>query len=268
MYPKLFEIGPFSVYSYGLMLGIAFIIGSWLFGKELKRVKLDENIGVIITFLALIGGIVGAKLFFIIEEWNFGKGSSFSALFKPDVLFSASGLTFYGGLILSIVFIFIYCRVKKLSMLRIFDLMAPAAMLGYGIARIGCHLSGDGDYGCAVNGTFWEFLGYSYEKGTVPTAHGVLVHPAPLYELVAAVIIFIFLWRIRKKVKFTGQLFAYYLILSGFERLLIEIIRVNPRIIFGLSQAQIIAVITISAGLIILAFKKKLPLLTGMKDRK
>jgi phosphatidylglycerol---prolipoprotein diacylglyceryl transferase len=259
MYPKLFEIGPLSVYSYGLMLGIAFIVGSWLFGKELKRNKYDENIGVMITFLSLIGGIVGAKLFFIIEEWNFGKGSSFSNLFTSQVIFSASGLTFYGGLILAIVFIFIYCRYKKVSILRIFDFMSPAAILGYGIARIGCHLSGDGDYGVPVNGTFWEFLGYSYEKGTVPTAPGVLVHPAPLYETAAAVLIFIFLWRYRKKVYFIGQLFAYYLILSGTERLLIEMIRINPRIIFGLSQAQIISVITIIAGIVILALKNKLP---------
>ena len=259
MYPKLFDIGPLSVYSYGLMLGIAFIVSSWIFGKELKRNKYDENIGVMITFLSLIGGIVGAKLFFIIEEWNFGKGSSFSNLFTSQVIFSASGLTFYGGLILAIVFIFIYCRYKKVSILRIFDFMSPAAILGYGIARIGCHLSGDGDYGVPVNGTFWEFLGYSYEKGTVPTAPGVLVHPAPLYETVAAVLIFIFLWRNRTKVYFIGQLFAYYLILSGTERLLIEMIRINPRIIFGLSQAQIISIITIIAGIIILAFRKRLP---------
>jgi len=259
MYPKLFEIGPLSVYSYGLMLGIAFIVGSWLFGKELKRNKFDENIGVALTFLSLIGGIVGAKLFFIIEEWNFGKGSSFSNLFSSDVLFSASGLTFYGGLILAIVLVYIYCKMKKLSMLRMYDLMAPSAMLSYGIARIGCHLAGDGDYGTQVNGTFWQFLGYSYEKGTVPTAPGVLVHPAPLYETAAAILIFIFLWRFRKKVNFIGQLFSYYLILSGIERLLIEFIRINPRIIFGLSQAQIVAVFTILAGLIILALKNKLP---------
>jgi phosphatidylglycerol:prolipoprotein diacylglycerol transferase len=268
MYPKLFEIGPFSVYSYGLMLGIAFIIGSWLFGKELKRVSLDENLGVVITFLALIGGIVGSKLFFIIEEWNFGKGNTLSGLFTTDILFSASGLTFYGGLLLSVVLILIYCKSKKLSILRIFDLMAPSAMLGYGIARIGCHLSGDGDYGTTVNGTFWEFIGYSYSKGTVPTAPGVLVHPAPMYEFVAAVFIFAFLWSYRKKVKFRGQLFAYYLILSGIERLLVELIRINPRIILGLSQAQIIALLSIFAGFIIISLKNKLPLLSDSSAKK
>jgi len=264
MYPKLFEIGPFSVYSYGLMLGLAFIIGSWIFGKELKRNKYDENIGVVITFLDLIGGIVGAKLFFILEEWNFGKGSSFSYLFTSEVMFSASGLTFYGGLVLSIVLTYIYCKIKKIHILRIFDLMAPSAMLGYGIARIGCHLSGDGDYGTVVNGTFWEFIGYSYSKGTVPTAPGVLVHPTPIYELVLSVIIFVFLWIYRKKVKHFGELFAYYLILSGIERLLIEFIRINPKVFWVLTQAQIISILTIIAGILIIMFRKKFP---AIKDK-
>jgi phosphatidylglycerol:prolipoprotein diacylglycerol transferase len=258
MYPKLFEIGPFSIYSYGLMLGLAFIIGSWLFGKELKRNKYDENVGVTLTFLSLIGGIVGAKLFFIIEEWNFGTGSSLSYLFSTEILFSASGLTFYGGLILSMLFVYLYCKKKKLSMLRIVDFMAPSAMLGYGIARIGCHLSGDGDYGTVVNNTFWEFIGYSYSKGTVPTAPGVLVHPTPLYELGLSVLIFVFLWIYRKKVKYYGELFAYYLILSGIERLLIEFIRTNPKVIWILSQAQIISIIFIIAGLMIVQFRKRL----------
>jgi len=257
MYPKLFEIGPFSVYSYGLMLGIAFIAGSWLLGKELKRNNFDENAGVMVTFLSLIGGIVGAKIFYIIEEWNFGKGTSLGMLLTPEYLFSAAGLTFYGGLILSIILLYIYCKYKKIPLLRMFDFMAPSAILGYGIARIGCHLAGDGDYGIQVNGTIWEFLGYSYSKGTVPTAPGVLVHPTPIYETIVSFIIFIFLWRQRKKVKYIGQLFAYYLILSGTERLLVEFIRINPKVFWVLTQAQIISIILIIAGIWMLLKKKK-----------
>ena len=105
MYPDLFKIGPITVHSYGLMLGIAFLIGSTLFSRELKRVKLDENIGVAITFLAIIGGLVGSKLFYIIEEWNFGKGGAFLSYFTADTLFSPSGLTFYGGLIIAFLMI-------------------------------------------------------------------------------------------------------------------------------------------------------------------
>jgi phosphatidylglycerol:prolipoprotein diacylglycerol transferase len=259
MYPKLFQIGPVPVYSYGLMLGIAFLVGSMLFSKELKRLKYDENVGVIITFYSLIGGIIGSKIFYILEDWNFGYGSSLSSLLTVESIFSASGLTFYGGLVLSIILIILYCKYKKISVLRIFDLMAPSATIGYGIARIGCHLAGDGDYGIEIaRGSFWEFIGYSYSKGTVPTAAGVIVHPTPLYEITAALIIFLFLWFYRKKIKYTGQIFAYYLILNGISRFLVEIIRINPRLFWNLSQAQIISLFMIIFGIyIIIKFKKK-----------
>ncbi len=255
MYPKLFEIGPVPVYSYGLMLGITFLVASSLFNRELKRNGMDENISVTITFLCLIGGIVGSKLFYVIEEWNFGGGLPFSSYLTKDVLLSPSGLTFYGGLIFAIVLVLIYCRSKKLSVLKIFDLMAPGAAIGYGFARIGCHLSGDGDYGIPVNGTMWEFLGYSYLNGTVPTKPGVLVHPTSIYEFIAAIFIFLFLWKSRDKYKTSGIIFAYYLILSGIERLIIEVIRLNPRIVMGLSQAQIISLVMILIGVFLLYIK-------------
>lgn len=251
MYPKLFQIGPIPVYSYGLMLGIAFLIGNWLFGKELKRKGYDENTGVIITFLALIGGIVGAKLFYILEDWNFGTGQPLMTYFSKDILFSSSGLTFFGGLVLSIILILIYCKAKKLSVLSVFDMMAPAAMLGYGIARIGCHLAGDGDYGIAIApDSFWYFIGMSYEKGTVPTAPGILVHPTPIYEAVVSFFIFLYLWKKRTKFNIPGTLFFLYLILAGVERLLVEMIRTNPKVIFNLSQAQLIALAMILIGII------------------
>ncbi len=238
MYPELFKIGPVSVHSYGLMLGIAFLIGSALFSRELKRQKLDENISIAVTFLAIIGGLVGSKLFYIIEEWNFGKGGGFFSYFRSDVLFSPSGLTFYGGLVLAILLIIIYCKTKKLRVMQIFDALSPAAILSYGIARIGCHLSGDGCYGIPVNGTPFEFLGYSYEKGIIPTHPGVLVHPTPLYELGVSVVLFFLLIFLRKKMK-------------------VEFIRLNPKVILFLTQAQLISVIMILAGFAALVLNMK-----------
>jgi len=256
MYPKLFDLGPIPVYSYGLMLGIAFLLGSYLFTYELRRKKIDENIGITITFFAIVGGIIGGKLFYIIEEWNFGKGLSISQLLNSELL-SPAGLTFYGGLVLSIIIIIIYCKYKKLSVLMIFDSMAPAAALSYGVARIGCHLSGDGCYGISVNGTFWEFLGYGYSKGIIPTALGELVHPTPIYELAAALIIFSVLWLLRKKMQYNGQLFYYYIFLTGIPRLLVEFIRRNPKVIFGLTQAQIVSILMIIFGLLMLYINRK-----------
>lgn len=260
MYPKLFQIGPIPVYSYGLMLGIAFLVGSTLFSKELKRYKIEESIGVTITFLAIIGGLVGSKIFYIIEEWNFGVGSkTLSSFFTADTLFSPSGLTFYGGVILSIFFIWIYCKRKNVSLMQVLDSMSPAAAVAYGIARIGCHLSGDGCYGVDVNGTFWQFIGCSYSKGIVPTDKfpGELALPTPLIETAASIIIFIVLWKMRTHIKYFGQLFYYYLIFSGAERFLIEIVRLNPRIIFGFSQAQLISLAMIVLGVVMLFIKRK-----------
>jgi len=258
LYPKLFQIGPVPVYSYGLMLGIAFLVGNYFFNKELKRNGYDENTGVVITFLALIGGIVGAKLFYILEDWNFGTGMPLGSYFTTDVIFSPSGLTFFGGLVLAIILIIAYCKSKGISVLRIFDMMAPSAILGYGIARIGCHLAGDGDYGIIIPpGSFWSFLGMGYENGTVPTPPGVLVHPTPIYEAVAALLIFLFLWRNRTKFHIPGTIFYLYLILAGIERFLVEMIRVNPKVALNLSQAQIIALIMIAAGTFFFMRNKK-----------
>jgi phosphatidylglycerol---prolipoprotein diacylglyceryl transferase len=257
MFPELFRIGPIPVYSYGLMLGLAFLVGSSLLTKELRRNRMNEDIGIMLTFFALLGGILGSKVFYIFEEWNFDPDRAFSDYLTSEYLFSPAGLTFYGGLIFAIIFVLIYCKVKKLSVYKIFDMMAPAAALGYGIARIGCHLSGDGDYGISVNNTFWEFLGYSYVNGTVPTAPGELVHPAPIYELVASVGIFLFLWNKRTKLHTNGLLFSYFLILMGIERLLIEFIRLNPHLIFGLTQAQLISIGLIIYGVILFIIKSK-----------
>jgi phosphatidylglycerol:prolipoprotein diacylglycerol transferase len=252
MYPKLFEIGPVPVYSYGLMLGLAFLAANYLVTKELKRYRIDENVGLSITFISIIAGLLGSKLFYIIEEWNFGKGGTLLSYFRADVLFSPSGLTFYGGLILAFVIIWIYCKRKNLYILQILDALAPATILGYGIARIGCHLSGDGCYGIPVNGTVWEFLGYSYSKGIVPTHQGVLVHPTSLYELAACVLLFAVLWGIRKKMKYMGQLFFIYLVFNGLERFLIEFIRLNPIVFSFFTQAQIISLGIFLSGIILL----------------
>jgi len=255
MYPELFKIGPVSIYSYGLMLGIAFLLSSYVLTSDLKRRKLNENEGIALTMIAIVFGLIGGKVFYIIEEWNFGGGLPISTLLKND-LFTPAGLTFYGGLIFSILAIWVYCIIKKHSLLMIFDAMAPAATLGYGIARIGCHLSGDGCYGIKVNGTIWEFLGTSYTKGLIPTDPGVLVLPTPIFETIVAIISFFILWRIRTKMKYNGELFYIYLIFTGVPRLLVEFIRTNPRIIWGLSQAQILSILMILIGGIMLWINK------------
>jgi phosphatidylglycerol---prolipoprotein diacylglyceryl transferase len=270
MYPELFKIGPFTVYSYGLMLGIAFIVASYILGKEFERKKLDQNIATEITLFAIIFGIIGSKLFYLFENWS-------EFLKDPLMAFSPGGLTFYGGLILSIIVIWIYIRRKKIPFLVVADAASPSLILAYGIGRIGCHLAGDGDYGIPTN-LPW---GVNYSHGTVPPSvmfrdfnfqkyfpdiakhfpNGVPdntpLHPTPIYEFILAVIIFFILWKFRKKDWADGKLFMYYLILAGIERFSIEFIRLNPRYLFGLTEAQLISVVMVIAGLVGLYYFSK-----------
>ncbi|HEY3250184.1 MAG TPA: prolipoprotein diacylglyceryl transferase [Ignavibacteria bacterium] len=268
MIPKLFEIGPIPVYSYGLMLGISFIVASWLLSKEFKRKKLDENASINITFMALIGGVVGAKLLYIIEEWPSISAMPSGKIFSTDGIFSPAGLTWYGGFILATLLIYFYVRAKKIPFLRVCDAAAPALAIGYGIARVGCHLSGDGDYGVPVSEfASWVPWGTDYSKGTLPPSaafkgtelakkfggvvpDNTLCHPTPIYELILGIIIFTVLWKYRKKFNIDGKLFFLYLILTGAARFLIEFIRLNPRILWGLSEAQVISIILIIIGMI------------------
>ena len=266
MIPKLFEIGPVPVYSYGLMLGISFIVASWLLSKEFKRKKLNENTAINITFIALVGGVVGSKLLYVFEEWKSITSMPASKIFSTDGLFSPAGLTWYGGFILATVIIYFYSRSKKIPFLRVCDATAPSLAIGYGIARIGCHLSGDGDYGVPVSEFMsWVPWGTDYSNGTLPPSvafrgtdiaqkfggvvpDNTLCHPTPIYELVFAIIIFWLLWSRRKSFKADGKLFGLYLILTGIARLLVEFIRLNPKILAGLSEAQVISIPLILLG--------------------
>ena len=268
MIPKLFEIGPIPVYSYGLMLGISFIVASWLLSREFKRKKYDENVSINVTFIALIGGVIGSKLLYIIEDWPSLSQMQSSKLFSTDGLFSPAGLTWYGGFILATILIFFYVRAKKIAFLGVCDAAAPSLAIGYGIARIGCHLSGDGDYGLPVSEfASWVPWGTNYANGTLPPSaafrgtelakkfggvvpDNTLCHPTPIYELIIAAIIFWLLWRYRKKFKVDGKLFFLYLVLTGIARLMVEFIRLNPKLLFGLSEAQLISIVFIIIGTI------------------
>ena len=132
MHPELFKIGPFTVYSYGLMLGVGFIISSAVLGKELRRRGMDAGLGNSITLLAIVFGVIGSKLLYVLENW---------AIFlrSPGILWSPGGLTFYGGFFLATLAVWLYARKRKLKFAPICDAAAPALLLGCGIARIGCH---------------------------------------------------------------------------------------------------------------------------------
>lgn len=258
MFPKLFQIGPVPVYSFGLMVAISFLVANYFFTKEIKRKGYSEELASTVTIFAFFFGLLGSKLFSIFE--NFGE-------FLADpvgTFFSPAGLTFYGGLLMSIVAIFLYVRSKNVPFLKVADSAAPSLIIAYGLGRLGCHFAGDGDYGLPSK-LPWAM---GYPRGTVPTLaeknpelvgafknlfpgeavpYDIQVHPTPVYELLACVAIFALLWKLRKTPREAGWLFGIYLIFAGIERLLVEFIRLNP-LYAGLSQAQWISIGMIIAG--------------------
>jgi phosphatidylglycerol---prolipoprotein diacylglyceryl transferase len=257
MYPELFKIGPFTVYSFGLMLGIAFVISSYLLTKEIERRNLTPNLATEVTLLAIIFGIIGSKLFYLFENWDLFINNPIGQTFSPG------GLTFYGGLILAIIAIWIHVKRKNIPFLFIADAASPSLAIAYGIGRIGCHLAGDGDYGIPTN-LPW---GTNYEHGTVPPSlmfrgseiakhypGGIVpdntpLHPTPIYEFLIMFLIFWILWKLRKKDWADGRLFMLYFIMAGLERFSVEFIRLNDRLLFGLTEAQLISVMLIIVGI-------------------
>jgi phosphatidylglycerol:prolipoprotein diacylglycerol transferase len=216
--------------------------------------------------IAAIAGLLGAKVFHNLENLD-------EFISNPiDALLSFSGLTFYGGLIVAAYFIIRYAKKNGISALHIADANAPGLMLAYGIGRVGCQISGDGDWGIEnfspkPSWLSWApdwFWAYKYphnvnEVGVlIPGCEGKYcyelpnaVFPTPLYETLAALLIFGILWSIRKKIKTPGLLFSIYLIFNGMERFLIEKIRVNTLYHignFGITQAEIISTVLFLVG--------------------
>ena len=267
MYPELLKLGPLTVYSYGFMLALSFIVSSYLLTKEVERKGLEANIASEVTLLAIIFGIAGSKLFHLFENWGDFLADPFG------MIFSAGGLTFYGGLILAIVAIMILLKQKKIPFLYIADAASPSLALAYGIGRIGCHLAGDGDYGIPTS-LPW---GVNYENGIVKPSlmfqgseiaknfpggivpNNTPLHPTPMYEFFVGLIIFFILWQLRKKEYKMGILFMIYLIFSGIARFFVEFIRLNPLLLFGLSEAQLISLGLIIVGIVGIFFINKFP---------
>ena len=221
-----------------------------------------------ITIIAAISGIIGAKIFHNLENFQ-------DFLADPiGQLIAFSGLTFYGGLIFGAISVVVYCRKYKINVLHLMDSAAPALMLAYGIGRIGCQMSGDGDWGIVNLSPKPDWLSFFpdwvwsynfpnnvinagvYIEGCTGKFCSVLpqaVWPTALYEVVMCIVLFFVLWLIRRKIKLAGMLFAIYLIMNGIERFFIEKIRVNTEynILGGITQAEIISFCLIITGLIL-----------------
>jgi len=239
MIPILFEIGPIRIGSYGLMLVLAFLFCLFFLIREFKRNDFKSDWAFSIVTWGAIGGIVGSRLYFIIEHLN--------EFFKDpfDLIFTSSGLTFYGGLFGGLLAGLWRIHRLPAPTLKIVDITAPLVLLGYGIGRIGCFLSGDGDYG-PPSDLPWAM---AFPNGLVPTT--VPVHPTPVYETLMALTLFTILWKLRKKNQVPGLMISGMTIFYGVERFIAEFWRINPKVLWGwLTTAQIISVFLILFGIL------------------
>ena len=248
MYPYI-HIGHFNLGTFGIFLALAFIAAYFVLGADIKRRRLAVDAQDIVLYTA-IAGVIGAKL------WNSLEDPQTLFVHPFSTLFSRTGVAWFGGFLGGLLALALIARRFKIPLLRLMDACSPAAAVGYAVGRIGCLISGDGDYGRPTN-LPW---GMAFPNGIVPTPIGVRVHPTPVYECVAALLIAWILWRQGGKAlrgpRPAGEILAWYLILMGLERFLVEFIRINPRIFFGMSNAQTAALISVLIGIGMLAVSR------------
>ena len=260
---------PLPLATFGLFVALGAMVAGACFHAELGRLYRAGKISaarvrgaevppqqVVSDFMVvvMIAGVVGARLFHILEHTGQFMADPMS------MIFTRSGLSIFGGLIAGTLAGMVCVRRWRLPVRPLLDAAAPAMMIGYAVGRIGCQVSGDGDWGTVANMALkpdwlptW-FWAQTYDNnifGEVLAAPGV--YPAPIYETAMAAVCFLMLWALRRHPFRTGWLFSVYLILAGAERLLIEQIRVNPVFdVLGVraTQAEMIAVVLIALGLV------------------
>lgn len=299
LFKDLFNVDYYALSKlnmFGVFVMLGFAAALYFFKRELRRKEKEgllvatekkNRSGVVTqkiwphervgdaTLIAAVGGIVGGKLFFCLENWD-------EFMLDPQhALLSFSGMTFYGSLIVSTILVWIYFKRNNIPPIIVADAIAPALMIAYAIGRIGCHLAGDGDWGkinnypkpfaalpdwlwsytyphnvlgegIFISGCDWGNFCYQLEYGVYPTS---------LYETILCGILFGVLWSYRKKINIPGRLCALYLIFNGAERVLIELIRVNNRMDFWgihFTQAELIGTLIITTGALLYYFAPRI----------
>ena len=236
MKPEIDILG-ISVKTFGVMFALGFLACGAVVARRLRELGDPIDWAYEIVFAALIGGVIGARGYYLIQNYGQVKHN------LAGSLFSGSGLVWYGGAIGGAIGVTLWMRWRGVLELTMFDMCATALALGYGIGRIGCQVSGDGDYG--IRSQLPWAMGYPH--GTVPTPAGVTVQPTPIYETVSMCLLAYVLWHLRDRVR-PGVIFALYLLFSGLERFLVEFIRRNAEVFAGLTAPQLESVALIVIG--------------------
>src|SRR6266513_6430787 len=251
------HLGPLMIPTFGLMVATGLLVAAYVLQADYDRHRAQfatsgyqksakpghHDEGFLIIGIAGLSGLVGARLYHVLE-------SPRELIADPSVLISRFGFAWFGGFLGGFVALVFLARHFGIPVLEFMDLCSPAAAVGYAIGRIGCLLSGDGDYGVPT-ALPW---GMSFPNGVMPTTERV--HPTPLYEFFIWLVIAAILWQMGKKAAIgarpNGEIFCAYLILTGVARFLIEFIRINPRSFFGMLNAQTASLVSMILGSVLL----------------
>ncbi len=234
MLPEI-HLGPVTLQTFGICFALGFLASGAVISRRFRELGYRPDRAWEAIGAALVGGLIGARLDYLIEHASELEGGIIANLF------TGSGLVWFGGLIGGAIAVILWARWRHCLGDDLMGAVAVALAIGYSIGRVGCQLSGDGDYGVAWDGP-WAM---AYPDGVVPT--DVPVHPTPIYETLVMGLVALGLWHLRNRV--SGKaLLAIYLVCAGLERLLVELIRRNDEVALGLTQPQLIACVMIIGG--------------------
>jgi len=249
MYPIILNLGFIKIYTYGLIMASAFLISIYLFLHEGKKLGLKEKFLTDFAFYMILSSIIGARLLYVFMNFH-------SYIQNPLLIFKLweGGMVFYGGILVALpVSIYLIKRKTNSNLLQFADLLAPILVLGHAIGRIGCFFSGC-CYGIATN----SFLGVIFTRIDSLGPLGLKIHPTQLYEAFGNILIFLFLWTLRTRKKFNGQIIALYLIIYPIFRFFLEFLRGDDRGRFAmLSITQFLSVILLILGAITFYYAQK-----------
>lgn len=250
MYPVLLQIGNFELRSYGVIVGVSFLVALWLSSREAKENGLRPQDVQDFAAYALIGGIIGARIYYVL----FSRSAYF--LENPWEILAVwrGGIGVIGSLIGGFVVLLGYCRKRKVSIWRLGDTLAPGIALGQTIGQFACLLNGD-SYGRPTN-LPWAIT-YTDPRSLAPL--NIPLHPIEIYEMLAYFIVFLIVWWVRVKTTVPGYVFFSYLVGYGTARFIVEFFRGDPAIFaLGIPAAQVFSVVTV-LGAIAWFLRLKLP---------
>ena len=245
MLPEI-SIGPLDLQTFGICLAFAFLASGLTMSRRLRELGKPADWVYEMVFAALIGGLIGARIDYLLQHWSDVSDDLLGNIF------SGSGLVFFGGLLGGAIGVLLWAWWRGWLGWQLCDACSVPLIVGYAVGRIGCQLSGDGDYGTASD-LPWAM---AYPDGTVPTTEEV--HPTPVYETLTMGLGALVLWHLRDRFP-DGVVFGLYLMLAGGERFLVEIIRRNDSVVAGLTQPQLVSLGLLAFGAAIVIARRNAP---------